>query len=74
MLFMIYDLWFNHENKLEKEKITWKFFFLVWNKSVYLWEMLWPDSGFNEFEPRLNSAKKRFQLSAGLILKHWLQF
>ena len=28
-----------------------------------------PVSEFNEFEPRLKSAKNRFQLSAGLILE-----
>ena len=29
-----------------------------------------PESEFDEFEPSLKSAKNRFQLSAGLILKH----
>ena len=29
-----------------------------------------PESEFNDFEPHLKSAKKRFQLSAGLNLKH----
>ena len=28
-----------------------------------------PESEFNEFEPRLKSAKNRFQLSAGLNLE-----
>ena len=29
---------------------------------------------FNEFEPRLKSTKKRFQLSAGINLETILQF
>ena len=30
-----------------------------------------PESEFNEFEPRLKSAKNRFQLSVGLNLEHF---
>ena len=33
-----------------------------------------PEAEFNEFVPRLKSAKNRFQLSAGLTSKNWLQF
>ena len=32
------------------------------------------ESEFNEFEPRLKSAKNRFQLSAGLNLENAIQF
>ena len=38
---------------------------------MFAWslEITHTESEFNEFEPRLKSAKKRFQLSAGLNLE-----
>ena len=51
-------------------KEIWMFLSVV-QVSFYLvcFKTLDPESEFNEFEPRLKSAKSRFQLSAGLNLE-----